>query len=57
MTLQTAAVSQQSDWSDGFSEGVEISDGTETFVSASEAGDNTDWKPRPLIKKIILRKL
>ena len=36
----TAAVSQQSDWSDGFSEGVEISDGTETFVSASEAGDN-----------------
>ena len=35
-----AAVSQQSDWSDGFSEGVEISDGTETFVSASEAGDN-----------------
>lgn len=34
-----AAVSQQSDWSDGFSEGVEISDGTETFVSASEAGD------------------
>ena len=37
---ETAAVSQQSDWSDGFSEGVEISDGTETFVSASEAGDN-----------------
>lgn len=36
----TAAVSQQSDWSDGFSEGVEISDGTETFVSASEVGDN-----------------
>lgn len=36
----TAAVSQQSDWSDGVSEGVEISDGTETFVSASEAGDN-----------------
>lgn len=36
----TAAVSQQSDWSDGFSEGVEISDGTETFVSASETGDN-----------------
>lgn len=36
----TAAVSQQSDWSDGFSEGVEISDGTETFVSSSEAGDN-----------------
>ena len=36
----TAVVSQQSDWSDGFSEGVEISDGTETFVSASEAGDN-----------------
>ena len=35
-----AAVSQQSDWSDGFSEGVEISDGTETFVSASEVGDN-----------------
>lgn len=35
-----AAVSQQSDWSDGVSEGVEISDGTETFVSASEAGDN-----------------
>ena len=35
-----AAVLQQSDWSDGFSEGVEISDGTETFVSASEAGDN-----------------
>lgn len=35
-----AAVSQQSDWSDGFSEGVEISDGTETFVSAGEAGDN-----------------
>ena len=35
-----AAVSQQSDWSDGFSEGVEISDGTETFVSASETGDN-----------------
>lgn len=35
-----AAVSQQSDWSDGFSEGVEISDGTETYVSASEAGDN-----------------
>ncbi len=34
-----AAVSQQSDWSDGFSEGVEISDGTETFVSASEARD------------------
>ena len=33
----TAAVSQQSDWSDGVSEGVEISDGTETFVSASEA--------------------
>lgn len=36
----TAAVSQQSDWSDGFSEGVEISDDTETFVSSSEAGDN-----------------
>lgn len=36
----TAAVSQQSDWSDGVSEGVEISDDTETFVSASEAGDN-----------------
>lgn len=36
----TAAVSQQSDWSDGVSEGVEISDGTETFVSASEVGDN-----------------
>ena len=36
----TVAVSQQSDWSDGFSEGVEISDGTETFVSASETGDN-----------------
>lgn len=36
----TAAVSQQSDWSDGVSEGVEISDGTEIFVSASEAGDN-----------------
>ena len=36
----TEAVSQQSDWSDGFSEGVEISDGTETFVSASEVGDN-----------------
>lgn len=36
----TAAVSQQSDWSDGFSEGVEISDSTETFVSASEVGDN-----------------
>lgn len=36
----TAAVSQQSDWSDGFSEGVEISDGTETFVFASEVGDN-----------------
>ena len=38
--IATAAVSQQSDWSDGVSEGVEISDDTETFVSASEAGDN-----------------
>ena len=42
----TAAVSQQSDWADGFSEGVEISDGTETFVSASEAGDNVQTEPQ-----------